>query len=46
MPYSAETASAGPPLDLLTHALDGVSGKRVLVITGPGKAIDVIPLMD
>ena len=39
-------ASAGPVLDRLTDALDGVSGKRVLVVTGPGTTIDVIPLMD
>jgi hypothetical protein len=38
--------SAGPLLDRLTDALDGVSGKRVLVVTGPGTAINVIPLMD
>jgi hypothetical protein len=35
-----------PVLDRLADALDGVSGKRVLVVTGPGTAIDVIPLMD
>jgi hypothetical protein len=45
--YGAGSAVlAGPPPDVLTDALDGVSGNRVLVITGPGSAIDVIPLKD
>ena len=43
---AGSAASAGPVLDRLTDALDGVSGKRVLVVTGPGTAIDVIPLRD
>jgi hypothetical protein len=43
---AGSAASAGPMLDTLTDALAGVSGKRVLVVTGPGRAIDVIPLMD
>ncbi len=43
---AANINSAGPSPDLLTEALDGVSGKRVLVVTGPGAAIDVIPLTD
>ena len=40
------SSPTGPPLDLLADALKGVNGKRVLVVTGPGSAIDVIPLMD
>jgi hypothetical protein len=43
--YGAGSAIlAGPPPDVLTDALDGVIGNRVLVITGPGSAIDVILL--
>ncbi|WP_247647202.1 DUF5671 domain-containing protein [Arthrobacter sp. E3] len=38
--------SFGPPLDLLAEALKDVKGKRVLVVTGPGSAIEVIPLVD
>ncbi|MEO7007021.1 MAG: DUF5671 domain-containing protein [Terrimesophilobacter sp.] len=40
------TSAVGPPLDLLFDALDGVGAKRVLVVTGPGAAIEVIPLLD
>jgi hypothetical protein len=43
---AGSAASGGLVLDRLTDALNGVSGKRVLVVTGPGAAIDVIPLMD
>jgi len=45
----ADTGEApGPAPDAvqLAAALDGVTGKRVLVITGPGDRIDVIPLAD
>ncbi|MEO7373393.1 MAG: hypothetical protein ABIW36_05725 [Terrimesophilobacter sp.] len=42
----AAVASAVPRLDLLTDALDRVRGKRVIVVTGPAAAIDVIPLLD
>ncbi|MDO5752895.1 DUF5671 domain-containing protein [Arthrobacter sp.] len=38
--------SSGPPLDLLAEALKNVKGKRVLVVTGSGTAIEVIPLAD
>lgn len=34
----------GGPADALAGALAGVSANRVLVITGPGGAVDVIPL--
>ncbi|GAA3866248.1 hypothetical protein GCM10022381_07360 [Leifsonia kafniensis] len=30
----------------LAHALDGVVGERVLVLTGPGGRVEVIPLVD
>jgi hypothetical protein len=43
---AADSAPGGPPLELLADALDGISAKRVLVITGPGSTIDVIPLAD
>lgn len=36
--------SAGDPGGRLAEALAGVSAKRVLVITGPGGSVDVIPL--
>ncbi|WP_427017754.1 DUF5671 domain-containing protein [Pseudarthrobacter sp. P1] len=42
----ADRAMRGPPEDLLIAALDGVTGKRVLVVAGPGAAIEVIPLLD
>ncbi|WP_349897362.1 DUF5671 domain-containing protein [Parafrigoribacterium soli] len=38
--------SAVPSWELLAAALKGVSGKRVLVVTGPGAAVQVIPLKD
>ena len=34
----------GPNDDQLARALDGLTGKRVLVVTGPGERVDVIPL--
>lgn len=34
----------GPNEDQLSHALEGVTGKRVMVITGPRAQVDVIPL--
>ncbi len=40
------TPMPGPDLDVLAEALKDVKGKRVLVVTGAGSAIDVIPLMD
>ncbi len=44
---TAESAAAGGPTeDLLAEALSGVAGKRVLVVTGPGTAVQVIPLAD
>lgn len=36
----------GPALDLLVDALKDVTSKRVLVVTGLGSAVEVIPLMD
>ena len=37
---------AGPSTELLSQALVGVTGKRVLVVTGLGSQVDVIPLRD
>ncbi|TFD77376.1 hypothetical protein E3T48_09025 [Cryobacterium fucosi] len=42
----AGTDPAGPTAQQLVDALHGVTGKRVLVVTGPGSRIDVIPLQD
>ncbi len=36
----------GPELELLADALKNVKGQRVLVVTGPGSAVEVIPLLD
>lgn len=38
------SAAGGPSAAQLAHALDGVAGARVLIITGPGGRIEVIPL--
>jgi hypothetical protein len=45
---TAPAAESTPVVDgaQLAHALDGVSGRRVLVIVGPGSRLDVIPLAD
>ena len=40
----ARSPADGPNDDQLARALDGVTGKRVLVVTGPGERVDVIPL--
>lgn len=37
-------AAAGPDAEQLARALYGVTGKRVLVVIGPGQRVDVIPL--
>lgn len=42
----AVDADAGPTARQLVDALRGVTGKRVLVVAGPGSRIDVIPLRD
>ncbi|MCI4659939.1 DUF5671 domain-containing protein [Cryobacterium zhongshanensis] len=39
-------APAGPSAADLAAALDGVTGKRVLVVTGPGSRVTVVPLRD
>jgi len=41
---NSSAGAAGPSPEQLAEALDGVSAKRVLVVTGPGAAIRVIPL--
>ena len=42
----AETATIAPSADRVAAALEGVSGARVLLVTGPGDLIEVIPLAD
>lgn len=43
----AEAAgAAGPDAEQLTRALAGVTGRRVLVVTGPGTRVEVIALAD
>ena len=42
----ARTDAAGPTAQQLADALRGTTGKRVLVVTGPGSRIDVISLQD
>jgi hypothetical protein len=39
-------ATATATAEQLTRALAGVTGKRVLVVTGPGDRVEVIPLQD
>ncbi|MGO4692517.1 DUF5671 domain-containing protein [Glaciibacter sp. 2TAF33] len=46
LPAAPSAAHAGPDDDRVAGALAGVSGTRVLVITGPADRIDVIPLRD
>ncbi len=43
---TGEAPVPAPDAAQLAAALDGVAGKRVLVVTGPGDRIDVIPLAD
>lgn len=43
---TGEVAAAGPDAEQLARALDGVSGGRVLVVTGPGSQVRVVPLAD
>lgn len=38
--------AAGPDAEQLTRALEGVTGRRVLVVIGPGARVDVVPLAD
>jgi hypothetical protein len=46
-PVSASSASASASAaQLITEALAGVTGSRVLVISGPGSFVDVIPLAE
>ncbi len=42
----AGAATIAPSADQVATALDGVSGARVLIVTGPGDLIEVIPLAD
>jgi hypothetical protein len=42
----APEPTLAPHAEQLAHALDGVSGRRVLVIVGPGSHLEVITLAD
>ena len=42
----ADGAGSAATPEQLTRALTGVTGKRVLVVTGPGDRVEVIPLRD
>lgn len=42
----AETATVAPSADRVAAALEGVTGARVLIVTGPGDLLEVIPLAD
>ncbi|MET4639660.1 DUF5671 domain-containing protein [Mycetocola sp. 2940] len=42
----APAATPAPDAEHLARALDGVTGRRVLVLVGPGSRLDVIPLAD
>ncbi|MDY7526731.1 MULTISPECIES: DUF5671 domain-containing protein [unclassified Cryobacterium] len=41
-----DSTAGGPSAAEITAALDGVTGKRVLVVTGPGSGVTVIRLRD
>lgn len=43
---AGEEVAVGPDAQQLARALDGVTGKRVLVVTGPGSQVQVVPLAD
>lgn len=45
-PVAGEVAVPGPDAEQLARALEGVTGKRVLVVTGPGSQVQVVPLAD
>jgi hypothetical protein len=45
-PVAGEVTAPGPDAEQLARALDGVTGKRVLVVTGPGSQVQVVPLAD
>jgi len=42
----ADAAGAGPDAAALAGALEGVTGKRVLVLAGPGDRVEVVRLAD
>lgn len=42
----ADGAASSATAEQLSQALAGVTGKRVLVVTGPGDRVEVIPLQD
>jgi hypothetical protein len=41
----AGSDTTGPSADLLTRALEGVTGTRVIVVAGPNDRLDIIPLL-
>ena len=43
---AGEVTTPGPDAEQLARALDGVTGRRVLVVTGPGSQVQVVPLAD
>lgn len=43
---SADESGAGPDAAALAGALDGVTGRRVLVLAGPGDRVEVVRLAD
>lgn len=44
-PLSVDTLEPVDP-EQLAHALDGVAGRRVLIVAGPGRRLDVLALAD
>ncbi|HKH09462.1 MAG TPA: DUF5671 domain-containing protein [Agromyces sp.] len=43
---SEDETPTGPDAAVLAAALDGVTGKRVLVLAGPGDRVEVVPLQE
>ena len=43
---SADESGAGPDAAAIAGALDGVTGRRVLVLAGPGDRVEVVRLAD
>lgn len=42
----ADSSAPAPSADRVAAALEGVTGARVLILTGPGDRLEVIPLVD
>lgn len=45
-PAESQPSSSALDVEQLARALDGVTGRRVLVLAGPGARVEVIPLAD